>query len=382
MRVAHVVAHSPFNEGTGTVAYYYAKGLQDLGVDVEVFVPDKGVPQKDYDQSIYCYFHSFLSIQNAFLTPDLLKLSGFDLVHLHNPYIFGSELILLNLVRNQVPLVVTYHNDLIGRGVKGVLFLIYQKIFTPLLFKRADWITFNSFDHAESSIFYEKIFKDKRDQLVEVPSGVDVESFKPGLASTKIREQFGFSNKDVVVLFVSSLDRAHVNKGLFFLLEAISKLCDIDALKLLVIGGGEMLTEYQSRASELGIADKVKFSGRILHHQLPKYYNAGNLVVIPSIAESFGLAVAEGMACGLPAIATNNPGVRMVIQDNVSGFLVPYDDVPELAGKIRELVENPQLRKKMGVKGRKQIANNFTWKKSAKKLLNLYQELLPKSGSK
>ena len=214
------------------------------------------------------------------------------------------------------------------------------------------------------------------DQLVEIPSGVNIEAFKPGIDGREVRQKFGFSDNDVVVLFVSSLDRAHVNKGLFFLLEAISQLKDIENLKLLVIGDGEMRQDYNANVIDLGLDKKVRFAGKIPHQELPRYFNAGDMIVIPAIAESFGLAIAEGMACGLPAIATNNPGVRMVIQDTESGFLVPYDDVPVLAGKIRELVENPDLRIAMGARGRERIEKNFTWEIAARKLLNVYSELL------
>ena len=127
MKVAHIVAHSPFNEGAGTVAYYVSKELRKLGVDVQVFVPEKRVPEKDFDNSFYTSFRSILSIQNAHLTPMLLKVKGFDIIHLHNPYIFGSELVFIKTLKEEFPLVVTFHNDLIGKGIKGFLFYCYQK---------------------------------------------------------------------------------------------------------------------------------------------------------------------------------------------------------------------------------------------------------------
>jgi glycosyltransferase involved in cell wall biosynthesis len=375
MKIVQVVPYTPFNEGVGTVAYYYAKALQGLGVDIELIVPDKGLPKEGYDSSIYKYYPSLLSIQNAFLTPKLLLEQGFDILHLHNPYIFGSELIYLKGLFESFPLVVTYHNDLIGRGFKGMLFKIYQSIFTPLILNKANKITFNSFDHTRASVFAETVFRRKSEDLVEIPSGVDVDIFTPDLDASDIRREFGFLNDDIVILFVSSLDQAHVNKGLFLLLEAQARLSAAVKTKLLIVGDGEMRPIYSQKAAALGIADDVKFAGRVSHQALPLFLNAGNMIVIPAIAESFGLAIAEGMACGLPAIATDNPGVRVVIEEGETGFLVPYNNIPILTDKISQLANSPELRKQMGIKGRKRIEENFTWEIAARKLLAVYNDL-------
>jgi glycosyltransferase involved in cell wall biosynthesis len=113
---------------------------------------------------------------------------------------------------------------------------------------------------------------------------------------------------------------------------------------------------------------------------LPLYYAASDSVIVPSrLQESFGLTLAEGMASGKPVIGSHIPGVRVVVEDGVNGFLIPPGDQRVLTARIHQLAEDAALRQRMGQAGRQRIVQHFTWQKVAERLHSLYQDVLNQS---
>ncbi len=377
MRVAHIVAHPPFREGTGTVAYYNACILQKMGCEVTVYAPKYNLRPSESALDFYEYLPSWLSIGNAFLTPQILslKLKTFDIIHLHYPYIFGSELVLLKLLGARIPLVITYHNDLIGGGVRRPAFFIYNRFFTPLILRRARKIAATSLDYAAGSICCAEVFQKRKNDFVGIPNGVAIDEFHPDINGSQIRAEYGFHDGDIVLLFVSSLDSAHVIKGLPYLLTALSELNDPD-IKLLVVGDGDMRTTYERQTLELDIEERVTYLGKLPRAELPPIYAASDIVAVPSKAESFGLVIAEGMATGKPVIGSKYHGIRTVVIDGEQGFLVSYGDVDTLVSKIEKLAHDPELRRIMGKRGRDRIVDHYSWEHAGKRLMALYEDVL------
>jgi glycosyltransferase involved in cell wall biosynthesis len=120
---------------------------------------------------------------------------------------------------------------------------------------------------------------------------------------------------------------------------------------LILVGDGPLEGDLRRRAAELGIADRVLFAGRVDDADLPAYYQASDVFVLPSIArtEAFGVVQVEAMAAGLPVVSTNLPtGVPWVNQDGVSGIVVAPEDPASLARAIDTLVRNVELRARLG----------------------------------
>jgi glycosyltransferase involved in cell wall biosynthesis len=376
MHVTHIVAHPPFREGTGTACYYNTRALQELGCGVTVYTPNCKSVNDGGRLDFYRFMPCWLAIENAFLTPDILAVEQTDILHLHFPFIFGSELVLARVMATKIPMVVTYHNDLIGGGIRRPAFFLYNRLLAPAILRKASKIAVTSLDHAASSIYGATIFRERSSDLVEVGNGVDTDSFRSDILSNIVRSKHNLSGDELVLLFVSNLDRAHVRKGLSSLLDALSYLSD-RTIKLLVAGDGEMRSHYQEQAKALGLESQVIFAGRIAHEQLPTYYAACDMVVIPSRPpESFGLALAEGMASGKPVIGCNIPGVRKVIKDGETGFLVEPGDVHSLAARIGQLAGNTDLRRSMGARGRERIIEHYTWRHVGERLRAMYENVL------
>jgi glycosyltransferase involved in cell wall biosynthesis len=377
MHVTHVVAFPPFREGTGTVCYYNAQALRELGCDVTVYAPRLDLSADVERLDFYRFIPCWLAIGNAYLTPQLLSIDRTDLVHLHLPFIFGSELVLAKILMTRLPLVVTYHSDLLSTEfVRRLGFPVYNRSSMPLVLNKARRIVVTSIDYALSSFYGQSIFQRRQKDLAEVPNGIDVDFFRPGIDASAIKARYGLQSNEAVLLFVSSLDPSHARKGLDLLLGALSALGS-QPFRLIVVGEGAMRPAYQRRARDMGLDGKVVFAGRVAQEELAAYYSASDMVVIPSRPpEAFGLALAQGMAAGKPVIGSNIPGVRTVVIDGETGFLIEPGDKAALAERIQRLARDADLRGRMGRQGRQRVVQNYTWHQAGHRLLVLYQELL------
>jgi glycosyltransferase involved in cell wall biosynthesis len=381
MRVTHIVAHSPFREGTGTTCYHNARALIDMGCEVSVYATDQGSIEGGQEAlDFYHFMRSWLSIGNAYLTPAILSIKKTDILHLHYPFIFGSELTILNSVFTRTPIVLTYHNDLIGSGVRSPAFWLYNRLLAPIILRKALKIIVTSLDYASTSIFRDTIFKERKADLVELGNGVDVETFRPDVEANFVRQRHGLAEGDIVLLFVSSLDRSHARKGLGMLIDTLAGFRETQ-VKLVVVGGGDMRSDYEAQAADRGISRRVIFAGRVPQDELPAYYATCDMVVIPSRPpEAFGVALAQGMAAGKAVIGSDIPGVRTLVTNGECGYLIPEGDKAALAGRIQELADNPSLRQQMGTAGRERIIQKYTWDRIGQKLLGVYQQVLRTGG--
>jgi glycosyltransferase involved in cell wall biosynthesis len=220
------------------------------------------------------------------------------------------------------------------------------------------------------------IFRERQQDLVEVGNGVDVDAFSPQVDGAPIRARYGLGSDDCLLLFVSSLDRSHARKGLHTLLKALAQLPD-RRCGLVVVGDGDMRGAYEQQARELGLAGRVHFAGRVPQRELPAHYAACDMVVIPSRPpEAFGVALAQGMAAGKPVIGSDIAGVRTLVEDGASGFLVPPGDARSVAERIAQLAGDAPLRTRMGAQGRRRIVERYTWRRAGARLLDLYEQVL------
>lgn len=372
-RIAHIVAHPPFREGTGTACYYNARALIDLGCKVTVFAPRMKNYQNSESLDFYRFLPCWLAIGNAYLTPHILDIQNVDILHLHFPFIFGSELTWIKAISSRIPLIITYHSDLIASGIRKPLFAIYHKLIAPIVLKYARKIAVTSHDYAFSAYYGKTLFSQRKDDLVEIGNGVDTEIFRPDLPGDIVRNRHQILHDETALLFVSSLDRSHARKGLNTLIDTLPLLNGIK-VKLIIAGDGNMRLDYEKKVVNLGLGNRVLFTGRIPQAELPAYYAVCDMVVIPSRPpEAFGLSLAQGMAAGKPVIGSDIPGVRTLVRTGVDGFLIEPDDIPALAERIKTLAGDPQLRLEMGQSGRARIEEQFTWKKVGDRLLRLYQ---------
>ena len=206
-----------------------------------------------------------------------------------------------------------------------------------------------------------------------VPCGVDTARFRP-LDRPRVRRHLGIPIKERVVLFVGRIEPL---KGIDVLLRAVSHLDG--EFRVLVIGGdGKDLGrkgELSALATQLNIAEKVTFLDAIPHADLPLYYNAADVCVVPSYYESFGLVAVEAMACGVPVIASRVGGLKETVQDGQTGYLVPWLCPEPFAERLDLLLNNEPLRRSLGREARA-AAERFRWSEVAARVEDVYHDLV------
>ena len=192
MRIAHVTAtFPPDHSGTGVVCYHNALGLAALGHEVTVFTSDLGLSTSHDPTGITIRrLPAWFRLGNAPFLPGLLRLSGFDIVHLHYPFYFGAEMVCLGSLIHRWPYVATYHQDVIFRGpMRLVAGLHHQAVARPVL-GRARRVLATSRDYARACRLGQWA-KDRPGFVEEMPNGVDAQRFLPGVDGSGVRTQHG-----------------------------------------------------------------------------------------------------------------------------------------------------------------------------------------------
>lgn len=383
MRIAQVVAtFPPYKGGTGNVCYHNARELARRGHDVHVFtalVPGT-VAYEVIDGFSVHRLRPLVQVGNAPLLPGLLvALRGFDLIHLHFPFIFGAELVRVAALVRCTPLVISFHNDLIGDGARAKLFSLYQRVAAFTVVRGAARLCVVSYDHYRASTL-RRALPIGKPLVAELSNGVDTAHFCPEAAADTLRQRYGIGSEEQLLLFVAALDRAHHFKGLATLLQALVMLPP--AVRLLVAGDGDLRAGYEQQARKLGLGSRVVFAGAILHEATPEFFASADVTVLPSTPpESFGLVLIESLACGTPVIASAIPGVRTVVDDGNDGLLVEPNDPELLAQAIGRIVVDEGERRAMGQRGRAKVEAQYSWTQIGDQLETIYAQVLSAHGS-
>jgi len=214
--------------------------------------------------------------------------------------------------------------------------------------------------------------------VIIIPNGVDCERFNPKNDGGEIRARYNLEGSKVI-LFVGALTRWHRYKGLDVLIKAFAEIQDqVKEARLLVVGDGDLKPEYQALSSP--IAQKAIFAGNVDDNELPNYYAASDILILPSLdrSEGFGLTLLEANATGKPVVASNVGGIPSVVRDGVNGLLVPPRDEEALAETIINLLKDEGRLHEIGLNGRR-VAEAHDWKHIAKKTEELYGEVLENS---
>jgi glycosyltransferase involved in cell wall biosynthesis len=196
------------------------------------------------------------------------------------------------------------------------------------------------------------------------------------------RREIGYGN-DRLLLFVGRLERL---KGVEIAIRALALLRDRrhDDVRLLILGedsheGDESEKDrLKAIAAEAGVRDRVDFVGSVAHHELPYFYSAADVCVMPSYSESFGLVALEAQACGCPVVASGVSGLRSVVRDEVSGYLIDEHDPAAYAERIGRLLADRELAQQMGRRG-SLLAQRFSWNRTADRLEGLFDHVVERN---
>ncbi len=209
------------------------------------------------------------------------------------------------------------------------------------------------------------------DRMSVIPNGVDVNRFNPNVDGGEVRLRLRLKDRQVI-LFVGGLrDR----KGLPYLIQAMKRIRkEVPNTVLVICGEGSQRESLQRMSRELGISEHVIFTGEVSYKDLPKYYAACDVFVLPSNYEAQGIVLLEAMSSQRAVVATRVGGIPETVGAD-AGLLVPPRDPSELARAILKLLKDSELRQRLGDSGRRR-ALNFDWRLVATKTLELYEQCM------
>ena len=393
---------NPHSGGQGVYISNLSRALKDLGHHVHVI---SGPPEPNLDKDISLSRLPGLDLYNPgdlFRTPSLKELSDpinliewlgvstmgfpepltfgmrahrylknnifkYDIIHDNQSLSYG-----IRAIGKSVPSIVTIHHPItIDRALAiKEASSFWQKI------KQMRWYSFIGMQKRVIKIFSHIItvsknakedivrdFEVPRQRLRIIPNGINTELFYP---VPEVRRE----NNRIIV--TNSADTPL--KGLHYLLKALSKIAKTRPIRLIVIGTPKKNGRIETLIRHLDIGRLVTFTGRISNNEYRRQYAKAAVAVIPSVYEGFGLPAGEAMACGLPVISTTGGALPEVVGD--AGILVPPADHISLAKAITDVLDNPELAKKLGRAGYHRVHRFFTWKRAAEMTVEAYRETI------
>lgn len=210
---------------------------------------------------------------------------------------------------------------------------------------------------------------------VEVtPFGVNLSQFRPYPVSSP------FTPEDIVIGTIKTLEEKYGIEYLIRAFHQVRRRNEALSLKLMIVGGGSLEKNLQALTEELGITDCTIFTGRVPFDEIPRYHNMLSVNVSVSIcnSESFGVAILESSACEKPVVVSNVGGLPEVVEDNVTGIVVPPRDVAATANAIERFVMDAELRLSMGRAGRARVQLLYDWDANVMQMIEIYESLSSK----
>jgi glycosyltransferase involved in cell wall biosynthesis len=372
----------PHVGGIQRVTYEQGKRLLQRGFDVTVLTCRMNTPPNYNVEGIKvrCYdsLNAGFELGIPYPIPHVNSFDLFyklvnqsDLIHVHgHPYI--SSLYAARLAKLEgKPVVLTQHNTFIEfeNGFWDYVERLNDLAIGKQVLKNSDRITTVS---SATQRYVLNLGADPR-KITVLRNGVDVDRFKPSsIVRTTVRKQLGIPDDAIVVLTVRRL--VFKNGIDTFLETAPIALKKNPHLLFIAVGKGPDRDAIQARVQHLGISSRFRLAGFVSDNDLPAYYNAADIFVVPSKSgEGLPLVALEAMSTGLPVVATNVGGIAEVMVEGC-GKLVPADDPEEMAKAILEFGEANLSTVKATV--RALTERIFSWEENVKKLVEIYEELI------
>jgi glycosyltransferase involved in cell wall biosynthesis len=214
-------------------------------------------------------------------------------------------------------------------------------------------------------------------KVVPVHNGIDLKLFDMAMRGNEEMYSLPHDFKSSSCVVVGYSAKLVMHKGHKYLIEAISEVAkEFPNIRLVITGDGPLRNELRLLSENLGIKDKVLFTGKVGYKSLYQLLKRIDIYAFPSLAELFPFAILEAMAAGKPIVATNVGGVSEAVIDGVNGFIVPPRDPESLAKAILKLINDPEKVKEMGKNSRKLIEDKFDLPKIACELTRCYGKLV------
>ena len=365
----------PFCGGVTISVETLRLGLESSGHEAWVFGPrltgaeDVSVKVVRYPSIPVATYPEFaLAVPYSRRIDRLVTALDFDVIHAHHPFLLGPAARRLAR-RNRRPLVFTYHT-------RYEKYAHYVPLPLGLVQAAALRISAGFAAQADAVLAPSAVIRDElhargvRTPIAVVPTGVDLERFRPGDRAAA-RWSLGVGPAAPLVLYVGRLDR---EKSVDRVLAAFERVAStLPAAQLVLVGQGTETERLRRIARALPVAERIRFLGLRPHHSLAECYQAADVFLFASETETQGLVLAEAAACGLPAVAVDAPGCDEVVRDGDTGILTKGDPAA-LAEAVIGLLLDPERRRAMARRAREIAERLFDVKLQIDRTMAVYAD--------
>jgi len=261
----------------------------------------------------------------------------------------------------------------LGRIIDKVLAVLLDKesqiLFAKTIYDKADKVVFLS----RAAIDESKELSLDPKKAVDLGVAIEEDFFRPMNNKDSIRKELGIKG-DHVVLFIGRLSFAE--KGIGYLIEAMKEVVShFSSANLIIVGGGGEEDRARKLIGELALEKNIQIVGKKPFQDLPKYINAADVLVVPSVwMEAFGQVTIEGMSCGVPVITSDAGASPEINIDGETGIVVPAKDIKKLTHAIIEILSNDNERLRMGGAARQRVLSHYTYSAITKKFLGIIKQ--------
>ena len=344
--------------------------LLNRGIETHLLCyPDSKIEisaKKEGIKTVPLKFDGYFNLPAIIKLKSILKKGNYDLIHTQASKDLWVLVPALRLAHSKIPLFLTKQ---VGS------FISKKDLLHKCLYKRV------TLAFAISTVIKKNLIDTtplKADKIELLFNGVDVSKFDPTKTSpTKVRSEFKIKDDEIVIGMTA---RFTPGKGHEEFLEAAKILTGkFNNLRFLIVGEasrGE--DEYAEKIYEMarnsGLSEKIIFTG--FREDIPKTLAAMDIFVFPSHAEAFGIALAEALAMGKPAVCSDSDGALDICVDNETGFFFSKGSAQDLAEKITTLIEHPEVREKFAVASRKRAVEKFDIEKLTDEVIFYYKKFV------
>jgi len=364
----YIALNKLYLENLGHEVYVFTFGNPDYKDDEPRIVRSIGVPLKSSGYYFNIHYNK--------MARRLLR--TMDIVHVHHPFLSGS------LAKRYckswgIPIIFTNHTryDLYVKayipGMPEVITNNALQAYLPSFCRSVDLVV------SPSEGMKKILLQLGVDVFIDVvPNGIDLGPFRK-TCQTLTRDEFGINDDDTLFIYTGRLGP---EKNIEFLLEAFAGVARAFAkVKLMLVGTGLKDLKYKSISKDLGLEDKVIFTGFIPYKELPGYLCLADAYVTASVTEVHPLSVIEAMASGLCVLGIQSPGVGDTIEDGKTGYLAASEDIAEFTAKMVRLAVEKEKRIEMG-QAAKIAAEKYAIENTVQLMLERYQTVIEKASAK
>ncbi|MEM1883199.1 MAG: glycosyltransferase family 4 protein, partial [Candidatus Bathyarchaeia archaeon] len=207
-----------------------------------------------------------------------------------------------------------------------------------------------------------------------IPNGIDVSKYEVNVEHEEVKKRFRINPDEKIILFVG---RLVPQKGVEYLIMAAPKIFEQHPdSRIIIVGNGWIKDNLMSLASSTKYSNKITFLGFLDDRDLTELTLCSDVLVVPSIYEPFGIVALEGMAAGVPVVASNVGGLAEIIEHDRTGFLAHKEDPDSIAFGINKILSDPEYAHKLAQNAKRKVYETYSWEAVARRTIEVYRKAI------